>query len=113
LNANGCDVLKPEGFICTDWTGSGHGLQVAHAGDVYDWTWDVTVTPGTLLTGTMQADLKALYVTDKGKHQGLTSNSITLQGTLPPPPVSEPASLFVLGSGLLGLGTVLRRRIFR
>lgn len=38
------------------------------------------------------------------------SAGMDMQTPPPPPPTPEPASLFLLGSGLLGVGTLLRRK---
>ena len=106
LNAAGCD-------------GSGSGFLCAHANvfanapaapdGTYVWVWDVTVPTGTLFTGPTEASVKALYgATAKGsfKNNGITSEDITLQTSVP-----EPRTLELFGTGLLSLAVLVRRRL--
>src|SRR5258708_3809196 len=95
LNANGCDG-SGSGFVCAQANTLGDALGVPHTG-LYTFSFDVT--PGSaLLTGNLAASVKALYVDDKGKQAGITSEGITLQS-----PVPEPSSVAVsfLFAGLL------------
>lgn len=92
LSASGCDG-SGNGFFCSGSTGK--GVPVAHSGDIYTWEWQLDVkSPSDLMTGADAATVKALYVTSARKHNGITSEDITLSltpGT--PPPVPEPSTL--------------------
>jgi hypothetical protein len=111
INAGGCDG-QGSGFECA----SSGGVLGAfnHVGGTLIWVFDVTIPTGNLITSSMGASIKARYVdANDGKVGALVSEDITLQpsgGSPPPPPVPEPASLMLLGSGLLALSS---KRIFR
>jgi len=107
LNANGCGG-GGSGFFCSQ--SSGPGLPVAGAGDIYTFNYLVTVgAPSDLFTSDGEASVKALYVTANGQQNGITSEPITLQpGT---PSVPEPTSFVLLGTGLLGIAGVLKRKL--
>ncbi len=109
LNSGGCSG-KGGGFFCSESTGD--GLAVGGTSDVYTFEWLLTLGSATdLMTGINADSVKALYVTSKGKHNGITSEDITLTENTVPSPVPEPSGLLLLGSGMLALAGSLRRTL--
>jgi hypothetical protein len=97
-------------FFCSPSTTN--GVQVGHSGDVYNFEWQLTFTSGGLLTGADAAAIKALYVDTSGNSDGLTSAPIsdTVGVGVTSAPLPEPSSLFLLGTGVIGIAALLRRR---
>lgn len=108
ISAGGCHANGSDGYFCS-LDGSG-GLQVGHAGDLYNFEWQLTLTaPGDLMTGVDAASVKASYLTAAGRNAGLTSEPITLDpGTTAVP---EPSSFILLGTGVLGAAGAIRRKL--
>lgn len=103
LSAGGCSA-GTAGFVCSQ-SSIATGVPV---GGIYNFEWSVPLTSGGLLfTGTDAASIKALYVDDTGKQAGLTSEDITLQPRIVP----EPSTLFLLGTGALGIAAIIRCRL--
>jgi hypothetical protein len=108
-SAGGCDG-NGTGFFCV---GSPAGVQVRHAGDVYDFDFILVLPNGVTLSSATNADsLKAVYFTPRGKGGGITSRNITLSPEIPISPVPEPSTLLLMATGLIGFGLMFRRQIF-
>lgn len=97
LNAGGCNGAGA-GFDCAHSTTNG----VATSGGPYTFVFQETYATGTLLSGNLAASVKARYGSPTAGFLGLTSEQITIQR--PPSGVPEPASVILLGSGLVGIG---------
>jgi hypothetical protein len=112
LNNDGCGV-GPEGFICT-----ADADAAPTDGSKWTWVFHLEVLNGELLPG-LESSVKARYCVtgtdcEGVNFQGLTSEHIGLQpgvGPTPfisPPSVPVPASMLLLGAGLLSLAVGAR-----
>ncbi len=106
LDANGCKSGS-SGFACATYSSATSGLLTGSA--TYTFQYDESIVPGTLLTGTDAASIKALYLNSDGVHDGITSENITLGGGTAVP---EPGTWILFGTGvvLVGCQVCLRKK---
>jgi PEP-CTERM motif-containing protein len=115
LGAQGCNG-NSSAYLCLDYTGAGNGLPVAGSDgkdDTYTFIFQVGVNdPSNLTTKDGAANIKALFATDGAPMNGRNTDVYTENVTLTPTPTTpEPGSLALLGTGVLGMVGVLRRRL--
>lgn len=110
LNGNGCGG-SGTGYFCSGGTEAAPANATGQSTPM-SFTWVVTDTSSPITEGAAGNDtLKVFYTTDgtnATKVGGLYSEAITLNAG-PPSTVPEPGSLFLLGTGLLGLAFAVKK----
>lgn len=101
VNNGGCGKNGTGAFVCAS------GVVGITKGGSYTWTWDFTALTTTELDSIIGSDTIHIGA-NYGPHNGQIVSQTTdgMESATP-----EPGTLLLLGSGLLGLGFSLRRRL--
>ena len=107
VSANNCPQGGTGAFFCTSAPVGTHLVPGS-----YTFVYDVTVTGTPNGSGIVplptSSDIKAYYTDSAGDNGGLTSMGIDTQDT---PAVPEPGSLALLGTGLVSIAGLIRRKL--